>query len=364
MNEQQATTRNIHPASSLYEDAVALLCKLIATPSFSREEQDSAAVLRQFMTQSGLQPQQCGNNVWAKNHHFDPAKPTLLLNAHHDTVRPNAGYSREPFSPSQEAGKLFGLGSNDAGGCLVSLLAAFLHFYHQKGLAYNLIFAASAEEENSGSGGMSSLLPLLGDIDCAIVGEPTGMEMAVAEKGLLVLDCSVAGIAGHAARDEGENAIYKALPDIEWFRSFCFPKNSALLGACKMTVSMIQAGTQHNVIPATCQFTVDARINDCYSHEEILQIVRQHTACDIRPRSMRLRATRISETHPLVCAGNILGKQSFGSDTLSDKALMPFPTLKMGPGDTARSHTADEFIFLSEIETGIADYISLLNQLL
>ncbi|MBS1615563.1 MAG: M20 family metallo-hydrolase [Bacteroidetes bacterium] len=348
----------------LYADAVSLLRQLIATPSFSREEQASARVLRQFMSRFGMQPQQNGNNVWARCRHFDPSKPTLLLNSHHDVVRPNEGYTREPFVPAIEDGKLFGLGSNDAGGCLVSLLAAFRYFYHQESLAYNLIFAASAEEEISGTGGITSLLPVLGSVDCAIVGEPTGMKMALAEKGLMVLDCTVAGVAGHAARTEGVNAIYEALPNLEWFRTYRFPKISPLLGACCMNVSVIQAGKLHNMIPAACQFTVDIRLNDCYSHEEILAIVREHTSCSIQPRSMKLHATCISESHPLVIAGSRLGKPCFGSATLSDKALMPFPALKMGPGLSERSHAADEFIYLSEIESGIADYIALLKQLL
>jgi acetylornithine deacetylase len=348
----------------LNTDAVQLLQQLIATPSFSHEEQATAQLLHHFLMRHGMQPQQAGNNVWIRNRHYDPAKPTLLLNSHHDTVKPNKGYTRAPFMPVIEDDKLYGLGSNDAGGCLVSLLAAFRYFYNEPDLAFNLVFAATAEEEISGANGISSLLPELGKIDCAIVGEPTLLEMAIAEKGLLVLDCTATGVSGHAARNEGENAIYKALPDIEWFRNYRFPKSSALLGDCKMSVTVIHAGLQHNVVPDTCTFTVDVRVNDCYTLEEVADIVRSNVACDVKPRSMRLRATRIEETHPLVQAGKALGKNSFGSATLSDKALMPFPALKMGPGDSARSHIADEFIYLSEIGAGIATYIELLKQVL
>lgn len=345
-------------------EAIALLQQLVATPSFSREEQATAQLLYHFLLRHGMLPQQSGNNIWARNKYFNPAKPTLLLNSHHDTVKPNKGYTRDPFMPTVEDGKLYGLGSNDAGASLVALLAAFRHFYHKDDLAYNLLFAASAEEEISGADGIVSLLPEVGVIDCAIVGEPTGMEMAIAEKGLLVLDCTTTGISGHAARDEGENAIYKALPDMDWFRNYRFPKSSSLLGDCKMSVTMISAGVQHNVVPANCAFTVDVRVNDCYTPEEILDTVRNHVACDVKPRSLRLRATRIEETHPLAMAGKALGKSTFGSATLSDKALMPFPALKMGPCDSARSHTPDEFIYLSEIEEGIATYIALLKQML
>lgn len=363
MNETLTATKAAD-AKTYFRDAVMLLQQLIATPSISREEQATAALIFQFLQRHGMRPRQWRNNVWARNKHFHPGKPTLLLHSHHDTVKPNPGYTRAPFRPSVEDGKLYGLGSNDAGGCLVSLLAVFRHFYEYDSLTYNLVFAAGAEEEISGEGGVEGLLPQLGKIDCALVGEPTGMEMAVAEKGLLVLDCSVEGTAGHAARNEGDNAIYKALSDIEWFRDYRFPKSSPLLGDCRMSVTMIGAGVQHNVVPATCSFSVDVRVNDCYQHEEILDTVRRNVACTVKPRSVRLRATRIDEGHPLVMAGKTLGKSAFGSATLSDKALMPFPALKMGPGDSVRSHMADEFIYLSEIEDGVAGYISLLNHIL
>jgi acetylornithine deacetylase len=349
---------------TLHNEAVQLLKQLIAIPSFSREEQGTAKLLQGFLQQKGIAAQRLMNNVWAKNLHFESSKPTLLLNSHHDTVKPNAAYTRDAFCPAVEDGKLFGLGSNDAGGSLVSLLAAFLYFYDKKDLNYNLIFAASAEEEISGKDGIEALLPHLGKIDAAIVGEPTNMQMAIAEKGLLVVDCTVHGKAGHAARDEGENAIYKAMKDIEWFSNYKFEKESALLGPVKMSVTLVNAGTQHNVVPAQCGFTVDVRVNEHYAHEEILETIGQNVNCDVMPRSIRLRSTSIDKEHPLVQAGSKLGLKTFGSATLSDKSLMPFPALKMGPGESARSHTADEFIFLSEIEEGIETYINLLKDLL
>lgn len=362
----QTTSKTMQAASikDLTSEAIALLQQLIATPSFSKEEQATAQLLHQFLMRQGIYAQQWGNNIWARNKHFDPSKSTILLNSHHDTVKPNKGYTRAPFMPSIEDGKLYGLGSNDAGGCLVSLLAAFRYFYDKENLKYNVVFAASAEEEISGADGIAGLLPELGKIDCAIVGEPTLLEMAIAEKGLLVLDCEVQGVSGHAARNEGENAIYKAVPDIAWFRDYKFPKTSALLGDCKMSVTVINSGVQHNVVPASCSFTVDVRVNDAYTLEEVVDIVRENVSCEVKPRSLRLRSTRIEETHSLVQAGKALGKKCFGSSTLSDKALMPFPALKMGPGDSARSHTADEFIYLSEIEDGITTYIDLLKQVI
>jgi acetylornithine deacetylase len=347
----------------LNQEAVDLLKQLIAIPSFSREEQGTAQAILTFLQGRGIPATRKVNNVWARNRYYDPAKPTLLLNSHHDTVRPDKQYTLDPFHPVVEDGKLYGLGSNDAGGCLVALLATFLYFYEKKDLKYNIVIAASAEEEISGAGGIELLIPELGNIDCAIVGEPTLMEMAVAEKGLLVLDCVVEGKAGHAARSEGENAIYKAIQDIQWFSNYQFPEVSALLGPVKMSVTMINAGIQHNMVPALCNFTVDIRLNECYTHEAILEIIRSHVTCKVTPRSTRLRSTAIAPDHPLVTAGKGLGLKSFGSATLSDKALMPFPALKIGPGDSARSHTANEFIFLEEIKTGIATYVSLLEKM-
>jgi acetylornithine deacetylase len=349
---------------NLLQESVVLLEKLIATPSFSHEEQGTAMILLHTLQQHKIPAQRIMNNVWARNRFYQADKPTILLNSHHDTVKPNSQYSLDPFHPLLRDGKLFGLGSNDAGASLVSLLAAFLHFYDREDLRYNLVFAATAEEEISGSNGIEALLPELGNIDCAIVGEPTGMQMAIAEKGLLVLDCVVHGQAGHAARDEGENAIYKALPDIAWFQSYRFPKVSPTLGSVKMSLTMISAGVQHNVVPAECRFTVDVRVNDCYTHEEILAIIREQVACTVTPRSMRLRATAMDAGHALVIAGESIGLRNFGSATMSDKALMPFPALKMGPGESARSHSADEYILLKEIEEGIETYIRLLEKIL
>ena len=347
-----------------FKEAVELLKKIVATPSFSRDEETAALVVEEFLKDKGISISRVYNNVWAANKYFDPSKPSILLNSHIDTVKPNKDYSRDPLSADVADGKLYGLGTNDAGGCLVSLLAAFLYFYEQEHLKYNLIFAASAEEEISGIKGIEALLPLLKNIDFAIVGEPTLMQMATAEKGLMVVDCVADGVSGHAARDEGLNALYKAMDAIDWFRTFSFPKVSAMLGPVKMNVTMINAGTQHNVVPATCSFTADIRINDCYSHEEVLDIIRAHVTCTVTPRSMRLRSTSIAADHPIVRAGLNLNLQSYGSATLSDKALMPFPALKIGPGDSARSHMADEFIFVEEIKEGIDIYIKLLNEVL
>lgn len=348
----------------LYDEAISLLKQLIGIPSFSKEEQGTAIALQQFLNSRNILSQRCINNVWAVNKHFDINKPTILLNSHHDTVKPNKDYTLDPFTALEKDGKIFGLGSNDAGASLVSLLAVFLHFYERDDLKYNLVFAASAEEEISGNKGIEALLPELGKIDFAIVGEPTKMEMAIAEKGLMVVDCVCKGKSGHAARDEGDNAIYKAINCLGWFKNYTFSKISPLLGPVKMTVTMINAGTQHNMVPAECHFTVDIRINECYTHEEILETIRQHVNCDVEPRSMRLRSSSISLEHPIVKYGLQVGLKYYGSPTLSDKALMPIPALKMGPGDSARSHTADEFIYTDEIREGINIYIEVLNKIL
>ncbi len=349
----------------LQENAVELLKELIATPSFSKQEDQTAGILCRFLGTRDIIHTRVGNNVFALNRNFDANKPTLLLNSHHDTVKPNPQYTKDPFVPVVEDGKLFGLGSNDAGGCLVSLLAVFLHYYPEEGGAYNVIFAATAEEEISGTGGIEYTLPHLPPVDCAIVGEPTQMQMAVAERGLLVLDCVSHGKAGHAARNEGENAIYKALPDIRWFQTHQLDKISPLLGPSKMSVTVIETENKaHNVVPAVCRFVVDTRINELYSFEEVIGLVKANVQCEVNPRSTRLRSTSIALDHPLVKAGTALGRSYYGSPTTSDKALMPFPALKMGPGDSARSHTADEFIFIDEIKEGIALYINLLNQVI
>jgi acetylornithine deacetylase len=347
----------------LYKDAVELLKQLIATPSFSKEEDKTTDIIETFLKSKSVTACKLLNNVWARNKYFDESKPTILLNSHHDTVKPNKGYTLNPFSPIEKDGKLFGLGSNDAGGCLVSLIATFLHFHEQKNLKFNFILAATAEEEISGKNGVEILLSHLPKIDSALVGEPTQMNMAVAEKGLLVLDCTSYGKAGHAAREEGENALYKAMRDIEWFRTYKFDKVSDLLGPMKMSVTIINAGSQHNVIPAECKFTIDVRVNELYSFEEVFNIIKENVQCEVQPRSIRLRSSSIALNHPIVQAGIKLGRKYFGSPTTSDKALMSFPALKMGPGDSARSHTADEFIYFNEIREGIGLYISLLNQL-
>lgn len=349
----------------LYQHALLLLQRLIETPSFSREEDGTATVIEQFLQQQGVTVQRHLNNVWAVNRHFDAAKPSILLNSHHDTVKPNPQYTKDPFKAIQEDGKLFGLGSNDAGGCLVSLIAVFLYYYPQTGLPYNIVLGATAEEEISGFNGIEALVPLLPPISFAIVGEPTQMNLAIAEKGLMVLDGLATGKAGHAAREEGDNAVYKAMKDIQWFSTYRFPKVSEWLGPVKMNVTVVNTENKaHNVVPAQCSFVADIRITDAYTHEEVLDIIRQHVQSEVKPRSMRMRSTRIDIDHPVVQAGLALGKKTYGSPTCSDKALMPFPALKCGPGDSARSHTADEYIYVNEIKEGIETYIAMLNQVL
>ena len=351
--------------SLLYDNAIMLLQQLISTASFSKEEDATAIILQDFLQQHGVKSNRYLNNVWATNLYFDESKPSLLLNSHHDTVKPSKAYTLDPFLPLEKEGKLYGLGSNDAGGSLVSLLAVFLHFYKASDLTYNLVFAATAEEEISGKNGIEALLVHLPTLECGIVGEPTLMNMAIAERGLLVLDVTATGRAGHAARDEGENALYKALTDIEWFRNFQFEKISPLLGKVKMTVTVIETENKaHNVVPSQCKFVVDVRVNELYSFEEILGIISENVKSEVVPRSLRMRSTSIDMEHPLVRAGLELERSYYGSPTTSDKALMPFQTLKMGPGDSARSHTADEFIYMDEIKQGIELYIDLLNKVI
>jgi len=346
--------------TQLSDDAITLLKALIQTPSFSREEAGTAALIEQFLSHHHIPAQRRGNNVWAISKNYDPRNPTILLNSHHDTVRPGAGWTVEPFGAAVVGDKLFGLGSNDAGAAAVSLLATFCYFYDQK-TTFNLICAITAEEEISGAGGIVSILPELGKIDVGIVGEPTGMRVAVAEKGLMVLDVVARGRTGHAARDEGDNALYRALDAIAWLRTYQFPQVSPLLGPVKMTVTQITAGTQHNVVPDECRFVVDIRTNEFYSNEEILATVRAHVPADITPRSTHLQSSGISLTHSLVQKVVALGKTTYGSPTLSDQALLRSDTLKMWPGESARSHTPDEYILLSEIRGGIQDYIALLT---
>ena len=349
--------------TDLTQDAIQLLEDLISQPSFSRQEQDTAFVLQAFFLMHNAPAQRIGNNLYLRNLHFDEGKPTILLNSHHDTVKPNAGWTRDPHQPTREGDRLYGLGSNDAGGCLVSLIATFLHFYEREDLPYNLILAATAEEEISGPNGIASVLPKLGPISFGLIGEPTQMHLAVAEKGLMVLDCVAYGQSGHAAREEGVNAIYQAMQDIEWFRSYAFPDVSPLLGPVKMSVTQIEAGTQHNVVPDRCRFVVDVRTNECYSNRAAFAIIDEHTRSEINPRSFRLNSSHIDLDHPIVQRGMALGRETYGSPTLSDQALISFPTLKIGPGDSARSHTADEYVYLSEIEEGIQLYTQLLEGL-
>ena len=352
-------------ADALHQEAVMVLSELIKLPSFSKDEAQTASFLTKFLFDKGVQVTRVGNNVLALNKHFDEEKPTILLNSHHDTVKPNSGYTKDPFTPQIVDGKLFGLGSNDAGGCLVSLLMTFLYFYNDENLKYNLAYAATAEEEISGANGIQNALEYLPKIAFAIVGEPTLLQMAVAERGLIVLDCKATGKAGHAAREEGENAIYKAMMDIEWFYCYRFDKVSDLLGPVKMSVTSIETENKaHNVVPAECRFIVDVRVNELYSSEEVLDIIKSNVQSDVAARSTRLRSSMIPLDHPLVKAGLAMGKTYYGSPTSSDKALMPFPALKMGPGNSARSHTADEFIYVEEIRQGISDYIQLIGQLL
>lgn len=340
--------------------AIHLLKELIQNPSFSREEDKTAVLIHSFLRRGGAQPHRSGNNVWAVSKEFAPHKPTILLNSHHDTVKPGASWTADPFGAEVAGDKLIGLGSNDAGASAVSMLATFLYF-QEKETAFNLICAITAEEEISGANGIRSILPQLGKIDLGIVGEPTQMDLAIAEKGLVVLDCVAHGRTGHAARDEGENALYKTLDDIQWLRSYRFPNESDFLGPVKMTVTQIQAGSQHNVVPDTCRFVVDVRTNELYSNEEVVRIVREHVQADITPRSVHLNSSRIAPTHPLVVRGANLGRKLFGSATLSDQAVMPFDTVKIGPGDSARSHAPDEYIYLSEVKAGIKGYIELLE---
>lgn len=348
---------------NFFQQAVELLQKLISIPSFSKEEDKTADVIAAFLQQHGIEPHRKLNNLWARNKYFDGSKPTILLNSHHDTVKPNSGYTRDPFDAKIEDGKLYGLGSNDAGGCLVSLIAAFLYFYDKQDLKYNFCLATTAEEEISGVNGLELIIPELGQLDFGIVGEPTLMQLAIAERGLMVLDCTAYGKAGHAAREEGENAIYKALPDIEWFRTYKFPKESEVFGPVKMSVTIINAGSQHNVVPASCVFTVDVRVTDAYRNEEVLEIIRQHVSCDVKPRSIRLKPSSIDKNHPIVQAGIALGRTTYGSPTTSDQSLLDIQSIKVGPGDSARSHTADEFVYVDEIREGIELYIKMLEKI-
>ena len=337
--------------------------ELIRTPSFSGEEGAAAHVVNTFLLKHGVDATMVGNNVVAEHHTARADAPTLLLNSHLDTVRPGTSWTRDPFEPSIQDGVLYGLGSNDAGGALVMMASAFLHLRQFKDLSHNIMFAATAEEEISGANGMALLAP---KVDIAIVGEPTQMNMAIAERGLIVLDCEARGKTGHAARGEGVNALYAAMPDIEWFRTFEFERVSEQLGRVSMTVTQINSGSQHNVVPDSCTFVVDVRTTDAYTNEEVVEIIKQHVICSVAPRSLRLRPSSIDATHPFVVAGKGLGMSTYGSPTMSDQCLLPpnTPSLKIGPGDSARSHTPDEYIKLSEVDEGIALMNTLLERYL
>ena len=343
-------------------EAIELLKNLIAIPSVSREEKEAADFLERYIEERGYTVSRKGNNLWIIGPGFDTSHPTLLLNSHIDTIKPVSGWTYDPFKPTVENDKLFGLGSNDAGASLVSLLHTFFYLTQQP-QSYNLIFAVSAEEEISGENGMRTLVSELPKIDFDVVGEPTGMNLAVAEKGLMVLDCIVHGKAGHAARNEGENAIYKAIPDIEWFKNYEFPKKSDLLGAVKMSITLINAGTQHNVVPDVCTFTVDIRSNELYTNDELQREIETMTNCEIKARSTRLKSTQTPLNHPVVLRGKEMGLSLFGSPTLSDQSLMPFPSVKIGPGNSTRSHIANEFIYMENIHDAIRIYIELLDGL-
>lgn len=345
------------------KEATELLIKLISIQSISREEDQTADLIEAHLEVNGITTFRKENNVWAQNKHYDSSKPTILLNSHHDTVKPNQGYTRDPFHPEIIDGKLYGLGSNDAGGPLVCLFETFLYYYNQEHLKYNFVFAATAEEEISGKNGIELVKNEFGPLDFAVVGEPTEMNAAIAEKGLMVLDCVAKGKAGHAAREEGESALYKAIDDINWFRNFQFEKTSQTLGPIKMSATIINGGTQHNVVPDVCSFVVDVRTTDAYSNLETLEIIKKHIQSEVTPRSTRLNPSSIDENHPFVVAAKKIGATTYGSPTLSDQALLDIPSLKMGPGKSERSHTADEFIMINELEHAIDRYVSIFNQI-
>ncbi len=348
--------------ATMTAEAVSFLKSIISIPAISREENQVADFVQKYIEEVGMQTGRKGNNVWCLSPMFKIEKPTLLLNSHIDTVKPVNGWRKDPFTPREENGKLYGLGSNDAGASVATLLQVFLDLC-RKEQPYNLIFLASCEEEVSGKNGLESALADLPPIAFAIVGEPTGMQPAVAEKGLMVLDCVATGKAGHAARNEGINAITLAIKDIEWFNTYQFPEKSDFLGPVKMSVTIIHAGTQHNVVPDRCEFTVDIRTNEFYPNEKLFELIKEQVKCEVKARSFRLNSTRTAPDHPFVQRAIMLGKEPFGSPTLSDQALMPFPSVKIGPGNSARSHAADEYIGLMEIREAIDTYVRLLDGL-
>ncbi len=347
----------------LQSEALELLQNLIKTQSFSKEEEPTAKILSDWLKERGIEVKRDLNNIWATNKYFDETKPTVLLNSHHDTVKPNQAYTRDPFEAKIEGEKLYGLGSNDAGGCLVGLLSAFVYFYPQKELKYNIVIAATAEEEISGENGIAYMQHIMPKIDVAIVGEPTLLNLAIAEKGLVVFDGKVEGNPGHAAHiPNDQNPIFKCLKDLEWINSYKFPKISTALGEVKMTVSQIVAGKQHNVVPSELSFVVDCRVTDRYTNAEISEIIQANIECDIKPRSLRLNSSSINPNHELVKAGVALGSKTYGSPTLSDQCRLTCQSVKVGPGDSLRSHSADEFIYIQEVKDGIKFYIDLLKK--
>ncbi|HDZ05101.1 hypothetical protein LCGC14_0081650 [marine sediment metagenome] len=347
--------------TELTESAIELLKELISIESFSKEEDQTADAVQAWLGKYNIPTERDLNNIIAKNKYWDESKPTLLLNSHHDTVKPNTAYTKDPFLPHIEDGKLFGLGSNDAGGPLVSLLATFVTYYNSEDLNHNILMVASAEEENAGENSLRGLLPKLPHIDVAIVGEPTLMQLAIAEKGLVVFDAVIKGTPSHAAHPNDNNSIYKSIKVLEWFKNYKFEKSSEALGDVKMTVTQINAGTQHNVVPAHVDLVVDVRVNDAYSNKEIADLLKKDAPCELKERSLRLNSSKINKDHPLVQSGVALGRTTYGSPTLSDQAALSCQSLKLGPGDSTRSHSANEFIYVDEIEEGIDLYIKILK---
>ncbi|WP_350293064.1 M20 family metallo-hydrolase [uncultured Croceitalea sp.] len=346
---------------TLAQEAIALLKQLISIPSFSEEEDETAAAIDTWLKKFSVKTKRQYNNIYAFNKYYDESKPNLLLNSHHDTVKPNSAYTKDPFHPHVEDGKLYGLGSNDAGGCLCSLLATFIHFYERDDLKYNIIMSATAEEEDAGDLSISALLPILPKIDLAIVGEPTLMQLAIAEKGLIVFDGKIEGTPSHAAHPNDNNSIYNTIEVLEWFKNYNFPKISEVLGPVKMTVTQINAGSQHNVVPAHVDLVIDTRVNDCYTNEEINTILQKEAPCELTPRSLDKSSSAIAIDHPLVQSGIAIGRETYGSPTLSDQTELSCQSLKLGPGDSTRSHSANEYIYVHEIEEGVDLYIKILE---
>jgi len=356
--------KSVYSTTELLDNATKLLKKIIATPSLSKDEYNVSLVIESFFKEKNITINRFKNNIWASNKHFDEAKPSILLNTHHDTVKPNKAYTLDPFIPVEKDGKIFGLGSNDAGASLVTMAQVFLHFYEAENLSHNLIIALTAEEEISGLDGIEALFPQLPQIDLAIVGEPTKMNLAIAEKGLLVIDGEMTGTASHAAHPNNDNAIVKCMADLQHILNYQFPKVSDYLGDVKVTLSVINAGTQHNVVPEKCNFTLDVRVTDAYTNREVFDIIQSEMKSQLTPRSFRLNSSKIDVNHPLVQAGISLGRTTYGSPTSSDQAIIPCTSVKIGPGDSLRSHTADEFIYIQELKEGIDIYISILEKVL